>query len=57
MSADKTVKEMLEEEVESRIQEMESAEYEYVPRLNKADYIGMAATAVACVILIVIGII
>lgn len=56
MSAEKSVKEMLEKEVESRIREMESKEYNYVPSLNRADYIGMAATAAACVLLILIGI-
>ena len=57
MSAEKSVKEMLREEVESRLEEMESPEYKYVAKLNKADYIGMAATAAACVILLIIGII
>ena len=57
MRAEKSVKEMLREEVESRIEEMESPEYKYVAKLNKADYIGMAATAAACVILLIIGII
>lgn len=57
MSAEKSVKEMLQEEVESRIEEMESDDYQYVAKLNKADYIGILATAAACVVLIVIGII
>ena len=57
MSAEKSVKEMLREEVESRIEELESPEYKYVAKLNKADYSGMAATAAACVILLIIGII
>ena len=57
MSAENSVKEMLREEVESRIEEMESADYQYVAKLNKADYIGILATAAACVILIVVGII
>lgn len=57
MSSEKSVKEMLQEEVDARIKEMESPDYEYVAKLNKADYIGIAATAVACIILIVIGII
>lgn len=57
MSAEKSVKEMLQEEVEARIKEMESTDYQYVEKLNKADYIGILATAAACVILIVMGII
>ncbi len=57
MSAEKSVKEMLREEVDSRIREMEAPDYEYVPKLNKADYAGMAVTAAVCIVLIVIGII
>lgn len=54
---DKSFKELLQEELESRIEEIESPEYEYVSRLTKADYIGMIVTAVLCVVIIVIGII
>lgn len=57
MSTEKSINEMLQEEVEARIKEMESPDYEYVAKLNKADYIGIAATAAACIALIVIGII
>lgn len=57
MSSEKSVKEMLQEEVDSRIAEIEAPDYEYVPKLNKADYIGMAATAAVCIILIIIGIV
>lgn len=56
MSEVKSVAQMLEEELGVRIKEMEKAEYEYVPKLNRADGIGIAATAAICVILIVIGI-
>ena len=48
---------MLQEEVDSRITEIEAPDYEYVPKLNKADYIGIAATAAVCIILIIIGIV
>ena len=54
---EKTFEELLEEELESRISEIESPDYEYVPRLKKRDFIGMIATAVVCVIIIAIGII
>lgn len=55
MSEVKSFKEQLKEELEPRIQEIESPDYEYVPRLTKADYIGMLATAAVCVVIIVIG--
>lgn len=51
---EKSFKELLQEEVESRIEEIESPEYEYVPRLTKADYVGMVTI---CVVILVIGII
>ena len=54
---EKTFEELLEEELESRISEIESPDYEHVPRLQKKDYLGMIATAVVCVIIIAIGII
>ena len=54
---EKTFEELLEEELESRISEIESPDYEYVPRLQKRDYMGMIATAVICVIIIAIGIV
>ncbi|MBQ9015920.1 MAG: hypothetical protein IJ109_07325 [Firmicutes bacterium] len=53
---EKSFKELLREELEARIEEIESPDYEYVPRLTKADYIGMVATAAACVVIIIIGI-
>lgn len=53
----KSFKELLQEELEARIEEIESPDYEYVPRLTKGDYIGMAATAAICIVIIVIGII
>ena len=56
-SNEKSFEELLQEELESRITEIESPDYEYVPRLKKSDYIGMIATAAACIIIIVIGII
>lgn len=56
MSEVKSVAQMLEEELGVRIEEMEKPDYEYVPKLNKADGIGIAVTAAVCVILIVIGI-
>lgn len=56
MSEVKSVAQMLEEELGARIEEMEKPDYEYVPKLNKADGIGIAVTAAVCVILIVIGI-
>lgn len=57
MSDVKTVAEMLQEELDVRIKEIDSDDYEYVPKLNKNDFIGIALTAVACIALIVIGII
>lgn len=57
MSSEKSIKEMLQEEVDARIEEIESEDYEYVAKLNKADYIGIALTAISCIVLIVIGII
>lgn len=54
---EKTFEELLEEELESRISEIESPDYEYVPRLQKRDYMGMIAIAVICVIIIAIGIV
>jgi len=53
----KSFEELLQEELESRITEIESPDYEYVPRLGKADYIGMIVTAVVCVAIIIIGIV
>ena len=35
----KSFKELLQEELEDRINEIESPDYEYVPRLTKGDYI------------------
>lgn len=55
MNEEKSFKELLKEELEPRIQEIDSPDYEYVPRLTKGDYIGMLATAAACVVIIVIG--
>ena len=57
MSETKSIAEMMQEELDVRIKEIESPDYEYVPKLNKADYIGMALTAAACVVLLIIGII
>lgn len=53
----KTFKELLQEELEDRIEEIESPDYEYVPRLTKGDYIGMVVTAAICVVIIIIGIV
>lgn len=53
----KTFEELLQEEIESRVAEIESPDYQYIPRLKKADYLGMAAVAIICVIIIAIGII
>lgn len=53
----KSFKELLQEELDDRIKEIESPDYEYVPRLTKGDYIGMVVTAVISVIIIVIGIV
>lgn len=52
----KAFKELLQEELDDRIREIESPDYEYVPRLAKGDYIGMIATAAVCVIILLIGI-
>lgn len=57
MRNDKSVKEQLQEELDQRIAEIESPEYEYVERLNKADYLGMAITAAVCITIIIIGIV
>lgn len=57
MSEMKSMEEMLKEELDFRIKEIESPEYEYVPKLNKKDYLGMLLTAVVCIVLMVIGII
>ena len=57
MSKEKSVKEQLQEELDQRIAEIESPDYEYVERLNKADYIGMAITAAVCIVIIIIGIV
>lgn len=56
MSEVKSVAELLEEELGARIEEMEKPDYEYVPKLNKGDGIGIAVTAAICVILMIIGI-
>ena len=56
MGEPKSMAEMLKEELDVRIKEIESPDYEYVPKLNKSDYIGMALTAAACIFLIVAGI-
>lgn len=53
----KSFEELLQEELESRITEIESPDYEYVPRLKKSDYVGMIVTVVICVAIIAIGII
>ena len=50
-------KELLKEEMETRICEIESPDYEYVPRLKKGDYIGMVVTGAICIAIIIIGII
>ena len=57
MAEAKSMAEMLKEELEVRIKEIESPDYEYVPKLNKGDYIGIALTAATCICLIIIGII
>ena len=57
MAEAKSMAEMLKKELDVRIKEIESPDYEYVPKLNKGDYIGIALTAVACICLILIGII
>lgn len=57
MSEVKSVAQLLEEELGARIDEMEKPDYEYVPKLNKADAIGVVITAVACIALIIVGII
>lgn len=57
MAEAKSMAEMLKKELDVRIKEIESPDYEYVPKLNKGDYIGIALTAVACICLIIIGII
>lgn len=54
---EKGFNDLLQEELDARIAEIESQDYEYVPRLTKGDYLGMAATAVVCVIIIATGII
>ncbi len=56
MGESKSMAEMLKEELDVRIKEIESPDYEYVPKLNKGDYIGMALTAAACIFLIIVGI-
>ena len=53
----KSFKELLQEELEDRIEEIESPDYEYVPRLTKRDYIGMVVTAAICVVIIIVGIV
>ena len=57
MAEAKSMAEMLKEELDVRIKEIESPDYEYVPKLNKVDYIGIALTAATCICLIIIGII
>lgn len=57
MSKEKSFDELLKEELESRITEIESPDYAYVEKLNKKDAIGAIAVAVACVALIIVGII
>lgn len=57
MSEVKSVAEMLQEELDVRVGEIESPDYQYVPKLDRKDYIGIALTAVACVVLIIVGII
>ncbi len=57
MSKEKTFDELLQEELDLRIKEIESPDYQYVQKLNKADVIGILATAAACVLLIIIGIV
>ncbi|MBQ3465321.1 MAG: hypothetical protein IJH22_00145 [Firmicutes bacterium] len=53
----KSFKDILQEELEDRIAEMESPDYEYVPRLTKGDYIGMVVTAAICVVILIVGIV
>ena len=57
MAETKSMAEMLKEELDVRIKEIESPDYEYVPKLNKGDYIGIALTVATCICLIIIGII
>lgn len=54
--SNENVKEMLQEELERRFKEIEAPDYQYVPKLNKVDAIGMLITALACIGLIIIGI-
>ncbi|NLG04528.1 MAG: hypothetical protein GX567_11985 [Clostridia bacterium] len=49
--------ELLQEELDSRINEIESPGYEHVPSLTKGDYVGMISAAIVCVVIIVIGIV
>jgi hypothetical protein len=53
----KSFEELLQEELEARIEEIESPDYEYVPRLTKGDYIGMVVTMAICVVIMIIGIV
>ncbi len=53
----KSFKELLNEELEARIEEIESPGYEYIPRLTKADYLGMVVTAAICVVIIIVGVV
>ena len=55
MAEAKSMAEMLKEELDVRIKEIESPDYEYVPKLNKGDYIGIALTAATCICIIIIG--
>ena len=57
MAEAKSMAEMLKEELDVRIKEIESPDYDYVPKLNKGDYIGIALPAATCICLIIIGII
>lgn len=45
----------LAEEIEKRISEMESEDYEFPKRFGKRDYIIFAAVCAVCLILIIAG--
>lgn len=53
---EKTVKEMLEEELNSRFEIIESPDYERVEGFKKIDFVGIAVVAVLAIVVMLIGI-
>ncbi|MGI6045530.1 MAG: hypothetical protein ACOYCA_01655 [Eggerthellaceae bacterium] len=54
---EKSMKELLDEEIDRRVGIIETSEDEEVKRLTKGDYIGMVVLAIFCVIVIAIGVV